>query len=320
MNPKSVAVAAFTLLTAVSSGAGEPAQSSKTWSPGSGRVQVNLWTGKIPSALKQAAPESVYRVTDKPVGGRPWNVIYNVSIPRMTIYKPKVAASKTAVIVYPGGGYNLLAIDLEGSEICEWLNSIGITAILVKYRVPTPKVGRYHESLQALQDAQRAISLVRSKSKALNIDPKKIGVMGFSAGGHLVAAVSTRFSKRSYPRQDAIDDVSCRPDFAVPLYPGHLWQSVNHPSQATKEGLTLNPNITVTKSTPPTFLVQSQDDRVDDPRNSISYFLALKNANVPVELHMFSSGGHAFGLRKGSLPVGDWPNLVERWMRDMKFL
>lgn len=313
---------AVMLLASGSSGNGSAPKAPEVWNPGQGRTQVNLWPGRIPSEVKLTAPESMFLVTDKPVGGKPWYVVNNVSVPTLTVYKPTRLATKTAMIVYPGGGYNLLAIDLEGSEICEWLNSIGITAILVKYRVPMPKIGRYHESLQALQDAQRAISLVRSQSKSLNIDPKKIGVIGFSAGGHLVAAVSTRFNKRSYPRQDSIDDISCRPDFAVPLYPGHLspGSEVGQGSAAKREGLTLNPNIKVTKDSPPTFLVQSQDDPVDDPRNSLSYFLALQEAKVPVELHMFSHGGHAFGLRKGAMPVGDWPNLLERWLRHMKFL
>jgi len=319
---KNFIMIAFILLSILSAGSGERTPATEVWSPGPGRTQINLWAGKIPSAIKTEPPESMFRVTDKPVGGKPWTVVQNVSIPTMTVYQPTGEASKTAVIVYPGGGYNLLAIDLEGSEICEWLNSIGITAILVKYRVPTPKIGRYRESLQALQDAQRAISLVRSQSKALRIDPKKIGVIGFSAGGHLVAAVSTRFAKRAYPRQDAIDDVSCRPDFAVPVYPGHL--VLDHSgvpaNQAKRSGLPINPNITVTKDTPPTFLVQSQDDPIDDPKNSIGYFLALKNARVPVELHMFSHGEHAFGLRKDTMPVGAWPNLLERWLRYMKFL
>jgi acetyl esterase/lipase len=297
-------------------------ESSDVWSPEGGRSQVKLWSATSPSPLRPRAQESMLRITDKPVGGKPWTVIYDVSVPTVTVYKPLAPFSKTAVIVYPGGGYNLLAIDLEGSEICEWLNSVGMTAVLVKYRVPSPKVGPYRESLQALQDAQRAVSWTRSQSKELSIDPNKIGVIGFSAGGHLVAAVSTRFSKRSYPRQDAIDDHSCRPNFAVALYPGHIWNDHGTPrtSAEKRNALAINPSITVSKETPPTFIVQSQDDHIDDYRNSIGYFLALKSANVPVELHMFSSGGHAFGLRKASQPIGEWPNLVVRWLRNMKLL
>lgn len=229
------------------------AGSSDEWTPGGGRMQTKLWSRAIPNALKPRANESMVRVTDKPVGGKPWTVIYDVAVPTVTVYKPTVSSSKTAVIVYPGGGYNLLAIDLEGSEICEWLNSVGITAVLVKYRVPSPKVGLYHESSQALQDAQRAVSWTRSRSKALSIDPKKIGVMGFSAGGHLVAAVSTRFSKRSYSRQDEIDDYSCRPDFAVALYPGHIWSEYGGSGipSSDRGALSINPSITVSKQTPP---------------------------------------------------------------------
>jgi acetyl esterase/lipase len=165
-------------------------ESSDVWSPEGGRSQVKLWSATSPSPLRPRAQESMLRITDKPVGGKPWTVIYDVSVPTVTVYKPLAPFSKTAVIVYPGGGYNLLAIDLEGSEICEWLNSVGMTAVLVKYRVPSPKVGPYRESLQALQDAQRAVSWTRSQSKELSIDPNKIGVIGFSAGGHLVADCS----------------------------------------------------------------------------------------------------------------------------------
>jgi acetyl esterase/lipase len=312
---------AMLVLALMNPGPAQGAQAAEVWNPGPGHVQVNLWSGKIPSALAPKAPESLVHVTDKPVGGKPWMIINDVLVPTMTVYQPSANPSGTSVIVYPGGGYNLLAIDLVGTEICEWLNSVGITAILVKYRVPTPKVGRYRESLQALQDAQRAISLVRSKSAELGIAPNKIGVMGFSAGGHLVAAVSTGFKKRSYPRLDAVDDVSCRPDFAVPVYPGHIttWSPENDPSSPKAKDLTINPNITVTAETPPTFLVQAEDDDVDDARNSLGYFLALKDAKVPAELHMFSRGGHAFGLRKGSMPIGEWPNLLVRWLKFMKF-
>ncbi|MBS1721277.1 MAG: alpha/beta hydrolase [Armatimonadetes bacterium] len=300
----------------------QSARANEAWNPGGDKVQIKLWSGKAPNALALKARESMIRVTGKPVGGKPWTVVQNVSVPTVTVYRPKANATQTAVIVYPGGGYNLLAIDLEGSEICEWLNSIGVTAVLVKYRVPTPKVGPYRESLQALQDAQRAISWVRSRANGLGIDPKKIGVIGFSAGGHLVAAVSTRFSKRSYPRQDSVDDFSCRPDFAVALYPGHLWIGPSGAAnpRGSQPKLKLNPNISVTKSTPPTFLVQAKDDPTDDPRNALSYFQALRDAKVPVELHLYPRGGHAFGLRKPSLPIGAWPKLLERWLRTLKLL
>ncbi len=265
------------------------------WQPHSGYSQIPLWSGQIPDALPVSGPETVKKNTDSLVAGKPWIVVTNVSRPTVTVYPPKSKSTRAAVLVFPGGGYKVLAIDLEGTEICDWLNSRGITAVLVKYRVPTPKVGRYGESVQALQDAQRALSLVRSRASDLHIDPDKIGVIGFSAGGHLVAALSTRFDHRSYSARDAIDNVSCRPDFAIALYPGHLttWYPDDPDSWVNPTDLTLNPNITVTNRTPPTFLVQAENDPVDDTRNSLSYFLALKNAKVPAELHLYAEGGHA---------------------------
>ena len=174
----------------------------------------------------------------------------------MTVYSPKGKNTGVAVVVFPGGGYNCLAIDLEGTEICDWLTSRGITAVLLKYRVPLKKVGPYWESPLALEDAQRTVGLVRFHAAEWQIDPHKIGVIGFSAGGHMVAAMSTHFDKRSYPAVDAADQESCRPDFAIACYPGHLWND--------DEGFKLNPNVPVTTNTPPTFLLQAEDDPVDN--------------------------------------------------------
>jgi len=234
----------------------------------------------------------------------------------MTVYSPKGPNTGVAVIVFPGGGYHDLAIDLEGTEICEWLTSKGITAVLLKYRAPTPKVGRYRESLLALQDAQRTVGLSRFRAAEWHIDARKIGVIGFSAGGHLVAAISTHFEKRLYPAVDAADQVICRPDFAIAIYPGHL--SPYHPDEpnswTNQAQLNLNPNVIVTSNTPPTFLLQAQNDPVDDVRNSMAYSLALRNARVPVELHLYAEGGHAFGLRPTKFPVTAWPALVEKWL------
>ena len=249
--------------------------------------------------------------------GKPWVAVENVSQPTMTVYSPKDTNKGVAVIVFPGGGYNKLAIDLEGTEICDWLTSRGITAVLLKYRVPTPKLGDYHESLQALQDAQRTLSLVRSHAAEWHIDAHKIGVIGFSAGGHLVAATSNRFDKRSYPPVDAADQETCRPDFAIALYPGHLspWWADDPNRWSDTKQLGFNPNIVVTRKTPPTFLLQAQDDPVDDVRHSMAYSLALRNARVPVELHLYAEGGHGFGLRPTKLPISEWPQLVEKWLR-----
>ena len=211
-----------------------------------------------------------------------------------------------AVVVFPGGGYNQLAIDLEGTEICDWLTSRGITAVLLKYRAPTPKVGAYFESPLALEDAQRTLGLVRFHAAEWHIDPHKIGVIGFSAGGHLVTATSTHFDKRSYPAADAADQESCRPDFAIACYPGHLWDR--------GEDLNLNPNVPVTTNTPPTFLLQAEDDHVDGVEQSLVYYIGLKKAGVPVEMHLYAQGGHGFGLRPSRFPVAEWPQLVEKWL------
>jgi acetyl esterase/lipase len=224
----------------------------------------------------------------------------------MIVYSPQGKNTGAAVVVFPGGGYEILAIDLEGTEVCDWLTSKGITCALLKYRVPCVKVGPHRECPTALQDAQRALGLLRFHAAEWHIDPHKIGVLGFSAGGHMVAAISTHFQKRLYPPVDAADKESCRPDFAVALYPGHL--------AAAETNFVLNPDVHVTSQTPPTFLVQATDDPVDDVRNSWAYYAALKKAGVSVEMHLYAHGGHAFGLRRTEQPITEWPQLVEAWL------
>jgi acetyl esterase/lipase len=250
----------------------------------------------------------------------------------MTVYSPTEKNTGAAVVVFPGGGYQILAIDLEGTEVCDWLTSKGIACVLLKYRVPGegmyPKSGPYPESPMALEDAQRTVGLVRFHAAEWHIDPHKIGVLGFSAGGHLSAAMSTHFEKRLYPAVDAADKESCRPDFAVVLYPGHLsiaaaeWDAkqgtkkfvIRYPATADKN-LGLNPDLRVTSQTPPTFLLQDEDDPVDDVENSLAYYAALKKAGASVEMHLYAQGGHAFGLRRTKFPVTAWPQLVETWLR-----
>jgi acetyl esterase/lipase len=227
----------------------------------------------------------------------------------MTVYSPKGKNTGVVAVVFPGGGYNCLAIDLEGTEICDWLTSRGITAVLLKYRVPTPKREAYRASRMALDDAQRTVGLVRFHAAEWQIDPHKIGVIGFSAGGHMVAATSTHFDKRSYPVVDAADKESCRPDFAIACYPGHLWDDGED-----GEGLKLNPNVPVTRDTPPTFLLQAEDDHVDCVEQSLVYYVGLKKARVPVEMHLYAQGGHGFGLRPSKFPIAGWPQLVETWL------
>ena len=280
------------------------------WQPSPGYTQVPIWPGAVPDARPVAGPEVATTDKDFLVAGRPVVGVGKVSQPTMTVYSPKGKNTGAAVVVFPGGGYWALAIDLEGTEVCDWLTSKGITCVLLKYRVPGeglfPRSGPYPNSPMALEDAQRTVGLARFHAAEWHIDPHKIGVLGFSAGGHLVAAMSTNFKRRLYPAVDAADKESCRPDFAVALYPGHLW--------IDDQKFQLNPNVPVTRQTPPTFLLQAEDDPVDNINHSLVYYIALKKAGVPVEMHLYAHGGHAFGLRRTKLPVTGWPQLVETWL------
>jgi len=287
------------------------------WQPSPGHTQVPIWPGAVPDAQPVAGPEDDTTTgKESLIAGRPWVQVGNVSRPTMTVYSPKGKNTGAAVVVFPGGGYTVLAIDLEGTEVCDWLTSKGITCVLLKYRVPGvglypksapyPKSGPYPKSPLALEDAQRTVGLVRFHAAEWHIDPHKIGVLGFSAGGHLAAAMGTHFEQRLYPAVDAADKESCRPDFAVVLYPGHM--------VIAGRPFKLNPDIHVTSQTPPTFLLQAEDDPVDDVENSLDYYAALKKAGVPVEMHLYAQGGHAFGLRRTKLPVTGWPQLVETWL------
>ena len=206
----------------------------------------------------------------------------------------------------------------EGTDICEWLISRGITCVLLKYRVPdsgpTMKNGHtfYPKVQTALQDAQRTIGLIRQHAQEWEVDPHKVGVIGFSAGGHLAAAVSTHFAQRTYPWVDAADELSSRPDFAILVYPGHLW------TPGTEA--TLRSDILVPSDAPPTFLLQAEDDPVDPVKHSLTYYFALQKAHVPAEMHLYGQGGHAFGLHPTKLPIGEWPMLVEKWLRTIGML
>lgn len=289
-----------------------PCAAQTAWQPAPGQTQMPIWPGGVPDARPVEGPEVSGTVVDavgqpKLVGGLPWTYVDRVSQPTMTVYPPKGVNTGVAVVVFPGGGYNVLAIDLEGTEACDWLTSKGITGVLLKYRVPCAKVGPYRDCPTALQDAQRAVGLVRFHSTEWHIDPRKIGVLGFSAGGHMVAAMSTHFDRRLYPAVDAADKGSCRPDFAVALYPGHL--------AVPERKFELNPDLHVSRQTPPTFLLHAEDDPVDPVENSLVYYAALRKAAVPAEMHVYVKGGHAFGLRRTESPITGWPQLVETWLR-----
>jgi acetyl esterase/lipase len=289
------------LLAATASFAQQPA-----WQPSPGHTQIPIWPSGAPGAPPNP-PAEVDNTTEKMglIAGRRVMRLGNVSVPTITLYKPANAAGPApAVVVFPGGGYNILAIDLEGTEVCDWLNSSGIACVLLKYRVPN--TGPYPKSSAALQDAQRAVGLVRQHAAEWGIDPKRLGVLGFSAGAHLAAALSTHFDKRLYDPVDAADQLSDRPDFAVIVYPGYL--------ALAEQGMKTNADINPTAQTPPTFIVQAEDDPVH-VENATNYFLQLKQAKVPAELHIYSEGGHGYGLRRTALPVTAWPQLVETWFR-----
>jgi len=283
------------------------------WQPSPGHSQVPIWPGTVPDAQPVPGPETTKIDSDFFVAGRHVTGVFNVTQPTMTVYAPKGKSTGAAVLVFPGGGFQGLAIDLEGTEVCDWLTSAGITCVLLKYRVPSQpydwhckcRPNTLAESTLALEDAQRTMGLVRSHADEWHIDPHKVGVLGFSAGGYLVAEISTHFDHRRYAPVDATDRESCRPDFAVAIYPGHLW---------TGDKFELNPYVHVTRETPPTFLLQAEDDHVDGVDQALVYYIGLKKAGVPVEMHLYAHGGHAFGLRRTKIPITGWPQLVETWL------
>jgi acetyl esterase/lipase len=280
------------------------------WKPAPDLKQQPIWpdTTAIPDKFLIQGKEELNKEGD---------FVGKVSTPTMTVYPARGKNSGTAVVIFPGGGYWVLAMKLEGTDVCDWLNAKGVTCILLKYRVPGqslyPRSGCYPDNKAALEDAQRTVRLVRSRASQLNIDPHKIGVLGFSAGGHLVAATSTLYDKNLYKPVDAADKLSCRPDFAIALYPGHL-------TEHTSKAFQLNPFVPVTKETPPTFIVQAENDPVDDVTNSLVYFAALKKAGVPAEMHIYAEGKHAFGLKPSKLPISGWPSLAEKWLQSNNLL
>ncbi len=266
---------------------------------------IPLWPGAVPGEKGDIQPE--HDTTKQNAQGKPEDGIIRlgfVSQPTITIYSPPADRNTgAAVIVCPGGGYSILAYDLEGSEICDWLNSIGVTGILLKYRVPVrnglPRYG------PPLQDAQRAIGLVRSRAAEWGVKTDRIGILGFSAGGHLSAVASNNFSERTYPPTDDADKLSCRPDYTILIYPAYLTPDSDH-ANVVKE-------LPISSKTPPTFMVMTQDDPVH-VENVFTYGMALKQANVPFELHVYPDGGHGYGLRKSTHEVSHWPERAAEWM------
>ncbi|MGA2848696.1 MAG: alpha/beta hydrolase [Terracidiphilus sp.] len=280
------------------------------WPPTPSHLTLPVWPGTAPGAPANPPAETdTTTAKDNLIAGKPLVRLGNVSTPTLTLYKATGNNTGAAIVVFPGGGYNILAIDLEGTEVCDWLNTAGVNCVLLKYRVPG--TGPYPKSPAALQDAQRALGLVRQHATEWGIDPKRVGVLGFSAGAHLAAALSTHYDKRLYDPIDAADQLSCRPDFAVIVYPGYL--------ALADKNFAPNAEINPTADTPPTFIVQAEDDPVH-VENAVVYFMALKNAKVPAELHIYAQGGHGYGLRRTALPVTTWPQAVEVWLRTIGVL
>lgn len=272
---------------------------------------ILLWPQGAPGEKGDIGEEKdMTKEKDGKVAGRAVIRIGNVSKPMLTVFPaPKDKATGAAMIVCPGGGYHILAMDLEGTEVVEWLNSIGVTAVLLKYRVPVRQGRPRYEA--PLQDAQRALGIVRHHAKEWGIDPQRIGIMGFSAGAHLSAVTSTSYEKRTYEPLDAADRENCRPDFTMLVYPAYL--------TVKNEGDKISPELNITSNTPPTFLLQTQDDPIR-VECSVYFYLALKNAKVPVEMHLYASGGHGYGLRPSDKAVTAWPQRAEQWMRGLGVL
>ena len=250
-------------------------------------------------------------VGDEGVEVRGVKRVSNVTVPTITYYLSDSAkANGTTVLVCPGGAYNILAIEHEGEDVCKWLNEIGVHAVLLKYRVPRRKNREPHAA--PLQDAQRAIGLIRQAGKNWEVPLTKLGILGFSAGGNLAVMTATSFNQRTYEKVDSADELSCRPDFAMPIYPAYLLDEKNQDRLA--------PGIKITKDCPPFFFAHTGDDRIP-AEGSVLTYLALEKAGVEGnELHAYSFGGHGYGLRKSEKPVSQWPDRAEAWMRSLKLL
>ncbi len=286
------------------------------WQPGPGGEQVSLWPDDVELRLPEYDGNPEMTGTGSPlIGGRTWSWATYISRPTMTIYAPKGENTGAAMLVLPGGGYAAVAMDLEGTEICEWITQYGATCIILKYRAPQlwrrneNGVGVPPDDLLALDDAQRAMSLLREGASALGIDPQKIGVIGFSAGAHLAAALSNA-DDRAYNPVDAADTQPTRPDFSILLYPGRFL-----PQRNPGTDLNLAPWIEISAMAPPTLLFHAMNDPTNNVRNSIAYGLALDDAGVSVDMRFFAGGCHAFGLRPAADPIStDWPRQAVQWL------
>lgn len=288
---------------------------SATASAGAEPIGLDLWPQKAPGDVGIEGGERT-RMYESPLLDRPTKLITNVSRPTLTVYPAsKEINTGTAMIICPGGGYHDLFWELEGEEVATWLNKQGMTGIILKYRVPRrPGDAKGEPPLGPLIDAQRAVSLVRSRCREWGVDEKRIGIVGFSAGGHLAVATAANFDRRRYEPLDDNDQASCRPDFAVACYSGYF------KAQGKNE---LSPTIHIARipaEMPPVLLAHASDDKISDPEHSVIMYLALKRAEVPVELHVFASGNHDFGVRHNDKLPSIWPQLCLRWLRTQGLL
>jgi acetyl esterase/lipase len=284
-------------------------------------VELKLWENIVPGNNCVEGEE----IIEDNNPNLPDRHVWNINSPTLTVYLPaQKVTNMTAVVICPGGGYRLLALDKEGHDVARWLNELGVAGLVLKYRMPCPSKGNY--TPLPLLDVQRAIRLVRSKASEWGIDPKKIGVMGFSAGGHLTTTIATHFDNGNQTDKDPVERFSCRPDFIIPVYPVVSFTKEYSHTGSRKNLLGENPSADwlklysneyqVTKNTPPAFIVHTQDDPVA-VENSIDFYLALKKAGIPAEMHLYAEGGHGYGLRKIGKPVENWSQRCEDWMRYM---
>lgn len=268
-------------------------------------IVVKLWPGGAPEkpSVKIEAEKDVPKKSADDV-----RRVTNVTEPMITVFKPG-KPNGTAVLVCPGGGYNILAYEHEGTQVCEFLNKHGVTGILLKYRVPRrdPKdPGR-----EPLQDAQRAMGIIRHHAAEWGLKPDRIGILGFSAGGHLSIMTTLHANERTYTVDPVLDVDDATPNFAIPVYPAYLTEK--------NSGFTLLPEFKVTDKAPPMCLVHAHDDRITAAGSALLY-LEYKKLNLPCELHIYAKGGHGFGMRKSGGPVNDWPDRVAEWMKSMGYI